>query len=252
MAEVPKYRQIADDLRERILAGEYRAGDRLPSETELMQTWTTARGTVRQAFSVLNDEGLTESRKGSGVHVRDVSERRELRTYKPIIRVETTRGSAWKAGRSMWENDLDGREPVPDQVEIGLVEAPAPVARVIGTTEAGLRSRRYLVDGRPALLSKAYLPWEIVRESRIMQPHTGPGGTYARLRDLGFEVAGFSMQVWAREATSEEIERLNLTGPLPFVMCAVRTAFTEDGRPVEVNEMAMNPAMFVEQFEWDA
>ena len=252
MAEVPKYRQIADDLRQKILTGEYETDAKLPSESDLEKAWSTSRTTIRKALAVLDREGLTESRKGSGVRVRDVEDRRALRDFKPIVRVETTRASTWKQGRSMWENDLDGRELVPDQMELDYVEAPDRVARVIGTSDAGLRSRRYLVEGRPGLLAKSYLPAEIVRDTRIMQRDTGAGGIYARLRDLGFEVAGFGMQIWAREATSEEVERLNLPGPLPFVMCAARTAFTELGRAVEVNEMTMNPAMFVEHFNWDA
>lgn len=253
MPEVSKYRLIADDLREKVLTGHFDQNEgKLPTETELMEAWDAARTTVRKALAVLAAEGLTESRKGSGVRVRDIGDRRALRGFKPVIRVETTRSSAWKLGHSLWELDVERGEPTPDQMEIGYVTAPEPVARVIDTFDAGLRFRRYHVEGRPALLSKSYLPAEIVRGTRIMQPDTGPGGIYARLRDLGFEVAGFSMQVWAREATSEEIERLALAGPLPFVMCGVRTAFTETGRAVEVNEMAMNPPMFVEQFEWDA
>lgn len=251
MAEVPKYQRIVDDLRGKILSGEYAPDDKLPTETELMDAFSAARGTVRQALSVLAGDGLTEARKGSGVRVRDVAERRDLYQFKPIVRVETTRGSLWKQGRSMWERDLSGRELLTDQLEMGWTRAPAHVARVIGTDDAGYRSRRYVVDGRPGLLSTSYLPYEIVRNTRILEPDTGPGGIYARLRDLGHEIAGFSMQVWTREAVGNEAQRLGLP-PLSFVLCAVRTASMQDGRVVEVNEMVMNPAMYVLQFEWDA
>jgi GntR family transcriptional regulator len=247
----PKYRLLAAAIRKKILAGEYAPGSKLPSETELMEAWGAARGTVRQALAVLGNEGLTESRKGSGVRVRDVAEYRALHEFKPIVRVETTRGSAWRLGRSMWEYDLGGRELSNDQLKVGYADAPDRIAHVLETADTGYRSRRYSVDKRPGLLSKSYLPSEIVRGTRIMEPDTGPGGTYARLRDLGFEIAGFRMQVWAREAAGDEAGRLGLVSS-SWVLCGVRTAFIESGRAVEVNDMVMSPSMFVLQFDWDA
>lgn len=250
-SQVPKYRLLADALRLKILNGEYPSGSKLPSETELMAAWDAARGTVRQALAVLANEELTESRKGSGVWVLDVSERQTLRNFKPIVRVETTRGSAWRTGRSMWEHDLEGRELSNDQLKVGHVDAPDRIARVLETADAGYRSRRYSVDNRPGLLAMSFLPSEIVRGTRILDADTGPGGTYARLRDLGFEVAGFTMHVWSREPEGDEAGRLALI-PTSWVLCGTRTAYTAGGRAVEVNEMVMNPSMFVLQFDWDA
>lgn len=247
----PKYRLLADILRAKILGGDYSPGSKLPSESELMASWSASRGTVRQALAVLNAEGLTESRKGSGVRVRDAGERRALYEFKPIVRIETTRGSAWRQDRSMWEYDLEGREMSDDQRVIGHTTAPDRIARVLETADAGFRSRRYIVDKRPGLLAKSYLPSEIVRDTRILEPDTGPGGIYARLRDLGFEIARFTMQVWAREATGDELERLGLIAS-SWVLCGARTARVASGRAVEVNEMVMNPAMYVLQFDWDA
>lgn len=251
MADEARYRQLAEDLRSKILDGEYPVGAKLPSESDLVAEWNLSRGMVRRALALLDAEGLTEGRKGSGVFVRDVREYQRLRDFKPIVRVETTRGSAWKRGKAMWEYDIEGHEYASDQLKISYSKAPGPVARVIGTTEAGVRSRRYLVDGQAALLADSYLPADIVRDTQIMEPDTGPGGTYGRLRDLGFEVAAFSMQVWSREATDVEAERLELHR-VPYVLCAARTAFTELGRVAEVNEMVMNPTMFVLQFDWNA
>lgn len=67
----PKYQQIADPLRQAIRSGEYGPGDRLPAESALMEQYGVARMTVRHALGVLQEEGLTESRKGSGVFVCD-------------------------------------------------------------------------------------------------------------------------------------------------------------------------------------
>lgn len=66
-----RHKQIADDLRSAIVHGRYRTGTRIPTEIALMAHYGAARGTVRQALTVLAQEGLTEARPGAGVFVRD-------------------------------------------------------------------------------------------------------------------------------------------------------------------------------------
>ncbi|MER7576358.1 GntR family transcriptional regulator [Streptomyces sp. NPDC126514] len=58
--------EIADILRERIHAGELRAGDRLPTQAELAGEFGVERGTVRQALRSLQEDGLLSNvSKGS-------------------------------------------------------------------------------------------------------------------------------------------------------------------------------------------
>ncbi|MFB8247472.1 GntR family transcriptional regulator [Streptomyces sp. NPDC001046] len=58
--------EIAGILRERIRAGELRAGDRLPTQAELAEEFGVERGTVRQALRALQEDGLlTNVSKGS-------------------------------------------------------------------------------------------------------------------------------------------------------------------------------------------
>lgn len=56
-------------LRQSIREGEFSANDRLPSERLLSERFGTARGTVRSALSKLEDEGVVETRPGSGTYV---------------------------------------------------------------------------------------------------------------------------------------------------------------------------------------
>jgi GntR family transcriptional regulator len=67
--KVPIYRQIADELRHGIDTGEYPAGRRLPSETELVSTYQVARLTARRAVRALAEEGLVEVIPGRGAFV---------------------------------------------------------------------------------------------------------------------------------------------------------------------------------------
>jgi GntR family transcriptional regulator of arabinose operon len=69
--------RIIEEIRERILAGDLVAGDRLPSELQMAQQHHTSRGTVRHALDVLVNEGLLERVQGSGTFVRLSSLTRE-------------------------------------------------------------------------------------------------------------------------------------------------------------------------------
>ncbi|HET7730704.1 MAG TPA: GntR family transcriptional regulator [Usitatibacter sp.] len=65
----PAYQRIRDALRRRIDAGEYREGDRLPSESELVEEFSVARMTVRQALAQLVFESLIVRSPGRGSYV---------------------------------------------------------------------------------------------------------------------------------------------------------------------------------------
>ena len=64
-------KSLADDLLARITRGEYKAGDRLPSEQELMGAYGVGRNTVREAMQSLRTLGLVEIRPRLGARVLD-------------------------------------------------------------------------------------------------------------------------------------------------------------------------------------
>ncbi|MBX3654374.1 MAG: FadR family transcriptional regulator [Ramlibacter sp.] len=67
------YRQIAEQLRSLIVAGEFAAGSRLPAERDLAKQLGVSRPSVREALIALEVEGWVEVRTGSGVYVLDRS-----------------------------------------------------------------------------------------------------------------------------------------------------------------------------------
>ncbi len=64
-----KFQTIYHDLKEKILAGELQAGDRLPTEKQLAQQYGVAVLTLRQAIRLLREEKLVESRRYHGTVV---------------------------------------------------------------------------------------------------------------------------------------------------------------------------------------
>ena len=63
------YRQVAEQIRALIEAGELKPGSRLPPERELAERFAVSRPTVREALIVLEVEGHIQIRMGSGVYI---------------------------------------------------------------------------------------------------------------------------------------------------------------------------------------
>jgi len=60
----PIYRQLAEQVKRRIAAGQWHAGDEMPSVRELAQALAVNPMTVSKAFSQLESQGVLERRRG--------------------------------------------------------------------------------------------------------------------------------------------------------------------------------------------
>ncbi|MFC5468933.1 GntR family transcriptional regulator [Cohnella suwonensis] len=98
----PRYEQMYAILRERVQSGEYKLGDRIPSEKELLEEFGVSRITSKKALDMLVNDGLIMRQPGRGSFV---IKRDNLPAEQPGLKVE---GNAKGSGR-------DG------QVVLGLV-----------------------------------------------------------------------------------------------------------------------------------
>ncbi|MFJ2746052.1 GntR family transcriptional regulator [Streptomyces sp. NPDC087440] len=241
-----KYQRIADALKADVESGRYGPGDRLPGENELMEQHGVARMTARHALGVLRSEGIVEARKGAGVFVR---------SFRPLRRsgIRRLAGEQWAAGRSVWSADLgDQRVLTVDRVVVEEAPASARVAGLLGVP-AGQpvweRRRRYVLDGKPVLLAGSRFPAELVRDTAVVRPDPGPGGVYARLGELGHAPTRFREEITARTPTAAEAAELSRPST---VILITRTAFTATGTVVEVNDMVLDAASYILEYEFDA
>src|SRR5690606_15762165 len=79
---LPLYHRLYVILRERIVNGDYHAGDLLPSEADLMSDFGVSRITVKRALDDLASEGLLERSRGRGTMVTQTGV--SLRVGNPI------------------------------------------------------------------------------------------------------------------------------------------------------------------------
>jgi GntR family transcriptional regulator len=115
-------------------------------------------------------------------------------------------------------------------------------------TEVAVRSRRFTVDDRAVQLSASFLPLDLAREAGLLQEHTGPGGTYARLAEIGHEPVRFPELVRSRMPVPDEASALELPLGNPVIVI-VRTAYDAGDLAVEVNQMVLDAAVYELRYE---
>ncbi|CAM5733967.1 GntR family transcriptional regulator [Streptomyces hirsutus] len=203
-----------------------------------MTTHGVARMTARQALSVLRAEGVAEARKGAGVFVRPSAQSdAEASSDSPA----TSGAPAAPSGRRTRTGHLRSTgSPCAEET------APDRINAVLNLTGDGttLRRRRFVLDGKPVLLATNYLPMPLVAGSAITQEDTGPGGTYARLAELGYEPVHFREEIRSTHALAGRGCTAEHVRSTPVILIC-RTAFTDTGHPVEVNEMTLDAASYV-------
>jgi molybdate-binding protein/DNA-binding transcriptional regulator YhcF (GntR family) len=69
MEEPHLYKQIVEAVRQEILSGKVKAGDRLPPVREMSLRWSCTAGTVQRAYQELSRQGLVHTRAGQGTTV---------------------------------------------------------------------------------------------------------------------------------------------------------------------------------------
>lgn len=143
-SERPLYQQLAALLAQDVRAGRWRPGDRLPSESELMQDHGVSRITVRQAIALLVRNGQLVARRGKGTFVSRQVVRHELGELQGF----------YDALRNQ------GLEPETELLEFAPVGGASDPQRPAGLDLPVRLRRRYLLEGRPFALVEAYLPKE--------------------------------------------------------------------------------------------
>lgn len=209
MATTPKYREIADELRDAIahertleVRGEefaLGANAKLPTEPQLAHLYEVGRSTVRQALAQLAAEGMIETRGRAGTFVRLLQPLK-----RPLLARWQTRdgeGDTWSA----WAG-VNGRTPSHD-FDFRIVPAPKSVAEALQIAQDELvvvREQLRFLDDVPWSQSIGYYPYDIAQEAGVDDPHDIPEGAARRMAEAGFIDKKMTFRLRDRPATPEE------------------------------------------------
>jgi GntR family transcriptional regulator len=150
-SRIPRYHQIAQNLRERIAQGRPASGERLDNQRSLAREFGVTLMTLRQALELLERDGLITRRHGLGTFVAS-----PVVDY-DILHLQTFAGDLSAKGKRVATRFLGSRFAVADR-------------RVSSELGVGTRARVFalerlrLVDGRPMSFQASYLPAAIGEE----------------------------------------------------------------------------------------
>lgn len=86
------YEQIVQQIEQRILAGELKVGDQLPSERELAEQFGVSRTAVREAIKTLREKGLVEILVGRGTFIANGTTDAVRNTLNLLMKFDSTNG----------------------------------------------------------------------------------------------------------------------------------------------------------------
>ncbi|WP_018353143.1 GntR family transcriptional regulator [Longispora albida] len=220
------HRQIADQIRAKIQAGDWGPGEKLPSIPDIGHIYGVAKQTAQRAIDQLRIEGLLITRPGSGTYVRGVR-RRLARLARG--RYGTTRGYHTDPGaRYRQRLTLVGRAPAPHEVAaaFGVAEGTELLVR-----RAVITSQEQVVE-----VSATWLRASEVAGSALegLAPLTRP--LYQEVEEVtGRQYVYATDQLSARLPHRDEAETLQIRADTP-VLTLLHIGYDGQRHPIEVTQ----------------
>jgi GntR family transcriptional regulator len=215
----PLYKEIKNRLMRGLVAGEWKAGQALPSEWRLAGRYGISVGTLRRAVDELVAEKIVQRRQGSGTYVTTHTEDHQLYYFFHIV------------GRG------GGKEPPSHKLlsfRAGKADAEAASRLGIARGERVLRIHNVLnLAGRPVLLDDITLQaarFPGLDESAFRDREGTIYGLYQA--SYGINVIRISERLSAAAATVQQAAALGLRAGAPALIIR-RVAYTYDDTPVE-------------------
>ncbi|MFE0382335.1 GntR family transcriptional regulator [Streptomyces inhibens] len=231
---MPRYEDVAADLRQRIHDGQYEIGGTLPRYEELTATYGVGRGVISSAIAVLEREGLVRPVKRAGLQVLDWRRERRRIARGQLVTRDPVRGYVFPAASRADEPwQVHGRpsrsyEPAPARVaELLSVDAGIPLLRRRRVTSPENESPFQLVD--------TWISPEGVRDApQVAEISTGPGGYIDRLEEAGHGPISWHEYTRVRMPEREESQLLEISSELPVLELALSGVSAKTDRTIEV------------------
>lgn len=205
-----RYRDIAEQIRLRVAAGEFAVGRVLPSESELSATYGASRVTIRKALEALRTEGLVGSRQGFGWFVPGEAVRQPLAG---LVTIEA-------------QLEAEGRRSERRILDFAFTRPPAAVRAALGADETLTVRRLNLADGEPFALVTVWCPHEL--GSHLSRAQLAER-TFHDLLPVSF--GGATQTIGADAAEPDDAALLQIPPGSPVLKCT-RVTRQGDGAPV--------------------
>lgn len=227
-----KYKQIYEDLKQKIEGGVYPPETSLPTEFELIDIYHCSRNTVRRAISDLADLGYVQSIHGKGVIVID--DKKKDSKVLSLGTIETTREAAQRNHKPYRTKVLQFTSFIVDQ------RLANRTGFAIGEKVYYTQRVRYF-DNRPIILDNN---WFLSRIARYLTQEICEKSVYQYLEQvLGETIVSAKRTLTVEKAT--EIDRKSLDiGDYDCVAVVTSNTFNADGVMFEYTQSRHVPDQF--------
>lgn len=213
---VPAYIRIHDALKKEIDEGVWEIGQRLPSERDLADDYEVSRMTLRQAITLLVEEGILERRVGSGTYVASHRVQEKMRGTTSFTEIVRSQGKTPSSQVVSYQ-----RKPA-NETEIQQLQLK-PSDYVVRMERV-----RY-ADNVPLVFEVASIPEKLIREFKRedITEHF-----FQTLTDNGYEIGKSQQTIYAKNA-SERVANYLKVPKNHAVLALTQVSYFTDGRPFE-------------------
>jgi GntR family transcriptional regulator len=226
---IPLVYQLGEAVREKIVRGEYRLDQPIPTEEQLQKFYGVSRTTVRLALAKLVNQGYIRRQQGKGTYVNPrglVTKGRPKPLSRELFGVKSTTQIIQSAGMK-------------GSTEVLLFERRLPsedVAEKLGISQRDpvlhFERVRY-ANGKPLVLEKSWIP---AAQCPDLRREDVKGSLYAVLfKKYHHHLAAAHQSLRAILASESDARILDLRIGDP-VMLVRGVTYLDDGRAIEVQE----------------
>lgn len=222
---IPLYQQLSDEIKEQIILGKLKAGDRLMTEAELSQQYEVSRITVRKAIELLVDEGYVMRKQGIGTFIAEKKLRRVVDSDNLV--------------RSFSETSrMSGQEPSSELLSMEWILPETSIQHHLHVNEGEkvlkiVRLRK--IDGIPVMVETNYYPQKM---DFLLQSNL-TGSTYEVFREHGLIPSHAIRSIQICYATAEEAHLLGVEENQPLLLQSEETT-DQNHEPIHYSKVVVN------------
>ena len=219
--EKPLYLKVKLDILNRLETGEWREGDKLPIENDLVEYYQTSRATIRHALSDIETEGLIERHPGIGTIVS------KGKVIPELLKISSFTDDMKQRGMEPKTINLDiNFEVPPRRVREGL--------NLLQDEKVWTVRRLRFADNEPMGLHDLYIPPDLKISSRDLQ---NTQSYYSLLlNQYNLKPSYGKETLCSTTANEQEAELLQIKYGDPL-MLIWRVTYASDNSPIEAVKM---------------
>ena len=224
-----KYRILYDILLEKIEKKEYKPGDKLPSEGELIETYGFSRDTVRKALNLLVQDGFIKKSQGRAAEVLDKSKFNfpvsEIASFKEIYKNSSSQIKTYVENLEIIKGDRKLMECLQLKEE----------------DEAFSLVRIREIDGEKIIIDKDYFSRKAVPNLPL---RAAQDSVYEYLeREMGLKIGFAIKEITVHPATQEDEQLLDMKN-YDMVVVVKSYTYLEDSFLFQYTESRHRPDKF--------